>query len=162
MARAVEDSWPGELSGPVVTRYGYSVPCRHIEIIESAHPVPDAASVTAAQRILDKVKNLGAEDQVLCLISGGGSSLLALQVARHGQSFKAPCILLSGGEPTVTARGNGRGGRKTEFLLSSKPGIGIAKPTGMKIIGNCALLKNRKHHQFENLSSLHTFSAGLI
>ena len=136
MARAVEDNWPGELSGLVVTRYGYSVPCRHIEIIESAHPVPDAASVTAAQRILDKVKNLGAEDQVLWLISGG--------------------------EPTVTARGNGRGGRKTEFLLSSKPGIGIAKPTGMKIIGNCALLKNRKHHQFENLSSLHTFSAGLI
>ena len=136
MARAVEDNWPGELSGPVVTRYGYSVPCRHIEIIESAHPVPDAASLTAAQRILDKVKNLGAEDQVLWLISGG--------------------------EPTVTARGNGRGGRKTEFLLSSKSGIGIAKPTGMKIIGNCALLKNRKHHQFENLSSLHTFSAGLI
>ena len=136
MARAVEDNWPGELSGLVVTRYGYSVPCRHIEIIESAHPVPDAASVTAAQRILDKVKNLGAEDQVLWLISGG--------------------------EPTVTARGNGRGGRKTEFLLSSKSGIGIAKPTGMKIIGNCALLKNRKHHQFENLSSLHTFSAGLI
>ncbi len=136
MARAVEDNWPGELSGLVVTRYGYSVPCRHIEIIESEHPVPDAASVTAAQRILDKVKNLGAEDQVLWLISGG--------------------------EPTVTARGNGRGGRKTEFLLSSKSGIGIAKPTGMNIIGNCALLKNRKHHQFENLSSLHTFSAGLI
>ena len=136
MARAVEDNWPGELSGLVVTRYGYSVPCRHIEIIESAHPVPDAASVTAAQRILDKVKNLGAEDQVLWLISGG--------------------------EPTVTARGNGRGGRKTEFLLSSKSGIGIAKPTGMNIIGNCALLKNRKHHQFENLSSLQTFSAGLI
>ena len=119
-----------------VTRYGYSVPCRHIEIIESAHPVPDAASLTAAQRILDKVKNLGAEDQVLWLISGG--------------------------ETTVTLRGNGRDGRKTEFLLSSKSGIGIAKPTGMKIIGNCALLKNRKHHQFENLSSLHTFSAGLI
>ena len=136
MARAVEDNWPGELSGLVVTRYGYSVPCRHIEIIESAHPVPDAASLTAAQRILDKVKNLGAEDQVLWLISGG--------------------------EPTVTARGNGRGGRKTEFLLSSKSGIGIAKPTGMKIIGNCALLKNRKHHQFENFRSLHTFSSGLI
>ena len=75
MARAVEDNWPGELSGLVVTRYGYSVPCRHIEIIESAHPVPDAASVTAAQRILDKVKNLGAEDQVLCLILDGETTV---------------------------------------------------------------------------------------
>ena len=76
MARALEDSWPGALAGLVVTRYGYSVPCRQIEIIEAAHPVPDAASVTAAARILDAVKNLAADDLVLCLISGGGSSLL--------------------------------------------------------------------------------------
>ncbi len=76
MARAVEDHWPGELCGLVVTRYGYAVPCERIEIVESAHPVPDAASVTAAQRILDTVRELRAEDLVLCLISGGGSSLL--------------------------------------------------------------------------------------
>jgi len=76
MAKAVEDNWKGELSGLVVTRYGYAVPCERIEIIESAHPVPDAASVTAAKRILRTVEGLTANDVVLCLISGGGSSLL--------------------------------------------------------------------------------------
>jgi glycerate 2-kinase len=76
MARAVEDNWRGELSGVVVTRYGYSVPCRHIEIIEAAHPVPDAASVAASDRILKAVHGLGSADLVLCLISGGGSALL--------------------------------------------------------------------------------------
>src|SRR5437867_1476145 len=76
MAKAVEDHWSGTLTGLVVTRYGYAVPCKRIEIIESAHPVPDAASVTAARRILDTVSDLSADDLVLCLISGGGSSLL--------------------------------------------------------------------------------------
>src|SRR5947207_12130561 len=76
MAKAVEDHWPGTLTGLVVTRYGYVVPCKRIEIIESAHPVPDAASVTAARRILYTVIDLRADDLVLCLISGGGSSLL--------------------------------------------------------------------------------------
>ncbi len=80
MARAVEDHWPGPLSGLVVTRYGYSVPCSRIEIIEASHPVPDAASVTAAQRILDTVKGLTADDVVLCLISGGGSALLVAPI----------------------------------------------------------------------------------
>jgi len=78
MARAVEDNWPGELSGLVVTRYGYAVACDRIEIIEASHPVPDAASLTAAQRMLALVKGLSADDRVLCLISGGGSSLLSL------------------------------------------------------------------------------------
>ena len=76
MARTVEDHWSGPLTGLVVTRYGYTVPCKRIEIIESAHPVPDAASVTAARRILHLVSGLRADDLVLCLISGGGSSLL--------------------------------------------------------------------------------------
>ena len=80
MARAVEDNWPGELSGLVVTRYGYGVPCRRIEIVEAAHPVPDAAGLAAARRIFGMVKGLGAEDLVLCVISGGGSSLLALPI----------------------------------------------------------------------------------
>jgi glycerate 2-kinase len=80
MAKAVEDNWPGELSGLVVTRYGYGVPCHHIEIVEAAHPVPDAAGLAAARRTLDLVKGLGADDLVLCLISGGGSSLLALPI----------------------------------------------------------------------------------
>jgi len=76
MAKAVEDNWKGDLTGLVVTRYGYAVPCSRIEIIEAAHPVPDAASVDAARRILDTVGNLREDDVVLCLISGGGSSLL--------------------------------------------------------------------------------------
>ena len=78
MARAVEASWPGELSGIVVTRYGYEEPCKRIEILSAAHPVPDEAGHNAAQRILDCVSNLTPDDVVLCLISGGGSSLLPL------------------------------------------------------------------------------------
>lgn len=78
MARAVEDNWPGELSGLVVTRYGYAVPCQRIEIVEAAHPVPDAAGLEAAGRIRSLVSGLTADDTVLCLISGGGSALLAL------------------------------------------------------------------------------------
>ena len=81
MARAVEDSWPGELSGLVVTRYGYGLPCQRIEIVEAAHPVPDAAGLAAAGRIRDLVGNLNADDTVLCLISGGGSALLALPLS---------------------------------------------------------------------------------
>jgi glycerate 2-kinase len=76
MARAVEDNWRGDLSGVVVTRYGYSVPCQRIDIIEAAHPVPDAASVAASERILAAVRDLRPEDLVLCLISGGASALL--------------------------------------------------------------------------------------
>ena len=78
MARAVEDHWTGPLSGLVVTRYGYGVPCEHIEIVEAAHPVPDAAGLAAAQRMLQVVHGLNENDVVLCLISGGGSSLLPL------------------------------------------------------------------------------------
>ena len=78
MARAVEDHWSGELSGLVVTRYGYAVPCRRIAIVEAAHPVPDAAGLAAARRMLDVVRGLTADDLVLCLISGGGSALLPL------------------------------------------------------------------------------------
>ncbi len=78
MAAAVEAHWNGPLEGLVVTRYGHSVPCRHIEVIEAAHPVPDEAGSKAARRILDKVCRLTADDLVLVLISGGGSALLAL------------------------------------------------------------------------------------
>jgi len=78
MAKAFEDHWPGALTGLVVTRYGYEVPCRRIEIIQAAHPVPDAASLAAARRILEFVRGLTADDLVVCLISGGGSSLLVL------------------------------------------------------------------------------------
>jgi glycerate 2-kinase len=78
MARAVEDHWRAPLTGLVVTRYGYAVPCERIEIVEAAHPVPDAAGVAAAERSLALVRGLSADDLVLCLISGGGSSLLTL------------------------------------------------------------------------------------
>ncbi len=81
MARAVEDHWtgsPDQLNGLVVTRYGYGVPCQRIEIAEAAHPVPDAAGLAAAERMLALVEGLSADDLVLCLISGGGSSLLPL------------------------------------------------------------------------------------
>ena len=78
MAAAVEAHWQGDLSGLVVTRYGHAVPCRRIEIVEAAHPVPDAAGEAAARRILDLVQGLGPDDLVLALVSGGGSSLLAL------------------------------------------------------------------------------------
>ena len=78
MAQAVERNWTGSLSGLVVTRYGYAVPCKQIEIVEAAHPVPDAAGMRAAQRMLDLVGSLSSDDLVLCLISGGGSALLPL------------------------------------------------------------------------------------
>ena len=78
MAKVVEEHWSGPLEGLVVTRYGHALPCRRIEIVEAAHPVPDAAGEKAAQRILDLARGAGPDDLVLCLISGGGSALLAL------------------------------------------------------------------------------------
>lgn len=78
MARAVEDRWQGDISGLVVTRYGHGVDCKRIEVIEAAHPVPDEAGLRAAGRMLEMVQGLTENDLVLCLISGGGSSLLAL------------------------------------------------------------------------------------
>ena len=76
MARALEDNWAGPLEGLVVTRYGYDVPCQRIEIVQAAHPVPDAAGLAASQRIAQLVAGLTADDLVIALISGGGSSLL--------------------------------------------------------------------------------------
>jgi glycerate 2-kinase len=81
MAQAVEENWSGRLSGLVVTRYGYAVPCERIEIVEAAHPLPDAAGMRAAQRMLERVGGLTQDDLVLCLISGGGSALLPLPAA---------------------------------------------------------------------------------
>ncbi len=85
MAQAVEALWPADapLSGLVVTRY-HHIPTRpaglaqRIELVEAAHPVPDAAGLAAAQRILELTKGLTEDDLVLCLISGGGSALLTL------------------------------------------------------------------------------------
>ncbi len=77
MAAALDTAWGDvELTGLVVTRYAHAVPAGRIEIIEAAHPVPDEMSVEAATRILGSVENLSADDLVIALISGGGSSLL--------------------------------------------------------------------------------------
>lgn len=218
MAQAVEQALPDvPLSGLVVTRYGHAVPTKHIEIVEAAHPVPDAAGERAAAGILELVSGLGPDGLVLALISGGGSALLTLpapgltladkqavnaalldayrvdvptsvrshlrtaagcpgpddprmsrvtntviaapqqsleaaagyaweagvtpmilgdsiegesrevgvvlagnarQVRRHGQPTRPPCVLLPGGETTVTVRGAGHGGPNVELLVS--------------------------------------------
>jgi hydroxypyruvate reductase len=78
MAAAVERHWQGPLSGIAVTRYGHGEPCNHIEVIEAGHPAPDAVGETAARRALQLASTLTADDLLLCLISGGGSALLAL------------------------------------------------------------------------------------
>lgn len=85
MVQAVEALWPADapLEGLVVTRYHHIPPRpaglkQRIELVEAAHPVPDAAGLAAAQRILAMTQGLTADDLVLCLISGGGSSLLTL------------------------------------------------------------------------------------
>lgn len=76
MAAAFEEARDGPLEGVVVTRYGYGAPCRRIEVIEAAHPVPDEAGLAAAQRLFAAVGGLTADDLVVALISGGGSALL--------------------------------------------------------------------------------------
>ncbi|EFL90983.1 glycerate kinase [Ahrensia sp. R2A130] len=78
MAAATEAAWPKDsnLSGIALTRYGHGQICDHIEVLEAAHPVPDDSGFHAAQRILADVAELGEDDLLLCLISGGGSSLL--------------------------------------------------------------------------------------
>ncbi|MFB9886278.1 glycerate kinase type-2 family protein [Balneatrix alpica] len=78
MAAAIEQEWQGELSGLVVTRYGHGAPCQKIKVVEAAHPVPDAAGEAVAKEVLALVSNLSADDTVIFLLSGGGSSLLAL------------------------------------------------------------------------------------
>jgi glycerate 2-kinase len=78
MAQAVESAWDGPIEGLVVTRYGHGAPTRLIEVVEASHPVPDEAGRAAAARMLQIVQGLTEDDLVLCLISGGGSALLAL------------------------------------------------------------------------------------
>lgn len=92
MAHAVEQLWPQDspMQGIVITRYNHEPPrpadmSDRIDVVHAAHPVPDAAGLAAAQRILSSVQGLTADDLVLCLISGGGSSLLTLPC--EGLSF---------------------------------------------------------------------------
>lgn len=76
LAAAFESLWDGPLEGVVVTRYGYAAPCRRIRVMEAAHPVPDAAGLTASQALFDAVRGLTEDDLVVALICGGGSALL--------------------------------------------------------------------------------------
>jgi len=78
MARAVERHWQGYLSGLVVVPYGHGVSCDRIKVTEAAHPVPDHAGQAAAERIMAIAAPLTENDQLLALMSGGGSALLAL------------------------------------------------------------------------------------
>lgn len=81
MAQAFEQHWPGDIDGLVVTRYEHRVPTKHIEVVEAAHPVPDSAGQAAGTRMLELAAGAGADDLVICLISGGASSLLAVPAA---------------------------------------------------------------------------------
>lgn len=80
MAAAFEKAWDGPLEGLVVTRYGHGAKCRHIEVVEAAHPVPDEAGKEAAGRILALAQSLGPDDLMVAMISGGGSSVMSLPV----------------------------------------------------------------------------------
>ena len=77
MAAALDAAWTDvDLSGVVVTRYGHALPAGRIEVLEASHPVPDEMSIEAARRMFAAVNDLKAEDLVVSLMSGGGSSLL--------------------------------------------------------------------------------------
>ncbi|MFC7518982.1 glycerate kinase [Herbaspirillum sp. GCM10030257] len=78
MALAVERNWSAPLEGLVVTRYGHGEPCSRIEVVEAGHPVPDKEGYEAAKRMLALTSGLTENDQVIFLMSGGGSSLLSL------------------------------------------------------------------------------------
>ena len=78
MALAVEKCYRGDLEGLAITRYGHGLPTRKIRVVEAGHPVPDEAGEAAAREILEKTKRLQADDLLLALLSGGGSSLLSL------------------------------------------------------------------------------------
>ncbi|TLX00158.1 glycerate kinase [Rhizobium sp. MHM7A] len=76
MAQALERAWDEPLEGLVVTRYGYGCETRFIQIVEAAHPVPDAKGLAAARRLIETVNQLSEDDLVIALICGGGSALL--------------------------------------------------------------------------------------
>ncbi len=105
MAAALEAAWPEvPLEGVVVTRYGHRVATNKIRVLEASHPVPDAASEAAAYEMLAAVRGLTAQDQVIALISGGASSLLALPAPGLSLEDKqwAAKALLASGAPIAT------------------------------------------------------------
>lgn len=76
MAAALENLWDGPLEGAVVAQHGPAAACRHIEVLQAAHPVPDEAGIAASARLFTLVRDLTKDDLVIALVSGGGSSLL--------------------------------------------------------------------------------------
>ncbi len=108
MAAALEAAWPDtNIEGVVVTRYGHATPTQKIKVREASHPVPDAAGEAAAREILAEVTGLTPQDQVIALISGGASALLALPVPGLKLSDKqlvAKALLASGAPIDVMNR----------------------------------------------------------
>lgn len=105
MAAALEAAWPEvAIEGVVVTRDGHKVPTRRIEVLQASHPVPDARSEAAARQILAAVHGLRAEDQVIALISGGASALMALPVegVTLADKILVNKALLASGAPIAT------------------------------------------------------------
>ena len=102
MAEAVEAAW-GPCDGLVITRYGYARPCKGIEIVEAAHPVPDLAGVDATRRMLGLLNSLSEDDTVLALISGGASALLCApaQGMTLAEKQQVNAALLASGAPIV-------------------------------------------------------------
>lgn len=128
----------------VVRRYRLELPKRVVEVLESGRGEsvkpgdPRLAGIDtrmiatpqmALQAAAEVARHAGIAAHILSdRIEGEAKDVgkvmgaLALQVADRGQPFTPPCVLLSGGETTVTVRGKGRGGRNVEFLLS----LGVA------------------------------------
>ena len=106
MAEAVEAEY-GPCEGLVITRYGYARPCQGIEIVEAAHPVPDAAGMQATRRMLDLLGGTGEDDFVLALISGGGSALLTAPAGEItlGEKQALTNALLASGAPIAEING---------------------------------------------------------
>lgn len=101
LAQALVGLWPGPLAGAVVTRYGYGAPAGPIEVLEAAHPLPDAAGVVAADRMLALVRGLTVDDLVIALICGGGSALLPAPPPGFSLEDEAElnAVLLASGAP---------------------------------------------------------------
>lgn len=101
LAAAFERLWDGPLTGVVVTRYGYACPTTRIRVLEAAHPVPDAAGLSASAALFDAVAGLGPDDLVVALVCGGGSALLPSPPGDMGLEDEAALnrALLASGAP---------------------------------------------------------------
>ncbi len=101
MAQAFENAWQHDLSGLVITRYGFAMPTERIEVVEASHPVPDESGIAATRRILEMVRGLGPDDLVVCLLSGGASALLTAPA--DDLSLSPGTCVLTGGSSVLRA-----------------------------------------------------------